>query len=343
MQSGWRVELRGFLAAPLLLLSVKPAFAAPDKGDTAFVLVSVVLVDGTIGLRVRIDAELESLDIIVSRGTRLQLLSLRLQDVGNAGKAKQPVELTVFLGTKSCSPPFAFQVERRIVMIRIMKRIAVASAAVALAAAPALAQSSGGAGGGSAGGGAGSSAGAGGTAGSGSLGTSRGAASGSSATTSPAARTSPGSTPGVKPTQAPVPSAGNSPLNTQNRGTTATETTPSNGAPGSEQPNSTSRGSAGMDPNAASSSAQSTGQSQQTGGGTAATDSIDPSGASGGTTSGSGGGSRGVTGDSSGTSGAGNDRAAFGASMDQCMSVWDKETHMTKEEWRRTCERTTTR
>lgn len=63
----------------------------------------------------------------------------------------------------------------------------------------------------------------------------------------------------------------------------------------------------------------------------------DPTGIGGGTTS--GGGRRtagaGVTGDSS--------RAAYGANMQDCMSVWDASTHMTKEQWRSACARTTTR
>jgi hypothetical protein len=35
-----------------------------------------------------------------------------------------------------------------------------------------------------------------------------------------------------------------------------------------------------------------------------------------------------------------NRQGAAGATLDECMKVWDATTHMTKEEWRRTCERT---
>lgn len=70
----------------------------------------------------------------------------------------------------------------------------------------------------------------------------------------------------------------------------------------------------------------------------------DPTGGvTGGTVSG-GGRASGATGSSTGEGGAADpSRAAYGANMQDCMSVWDPTTHMTKQEWRATCERTTTR
>lgn len=39
----------------------------------------------------------------------------------------------------------------------------------------------------------------------------------------------------------------------------------------------------------------------------------------------------------------GNSGGAYGATMSDCMSVWDASTHMSKEQWRTACARTTTR
>jgi hypothetical protein len=70
----------------------------------------------------------------------------------------------------------------------------------------------------------------------------------------------------------------------------------------------------------------------------------DPTGVTGGTASGGGTRNGGAaTGGSTGSSGTGSDRAAYGATMNDCMSVWDPTTHMSKQQWREACERTTTR
>ena len=37
------------------------------------------------------------------------------------------------------------------------------------------------------------------------------------------------------------------------------------------------------------------------------------------------------------------DTGAYGKNVEECMTAWDASTHMTKEAWRQTCERTTTR
>jgi hypothetical protein len=37
------------------------------------------------------------------------------------------------------------------------------------------------------------------------------------------------------------------------------------------------------------------------------------------------------------------DTGAYGKNVDECMSAWDANTHMSKDDWRKTCERTTTR
>lgn len=37
------------------------------------------------------------------------------------------------------------------------------------------------------------------------------------------------------------------------------------------------------------------------------------------------------------------DTGAYGKTVDECMSAWDASMHMSKDDWRKTCERTTTR
>lgn len=83
--------------------------------------------------------------------------------------------------------------------------------------------------------------------------------------------------------------------------------------------------------------------------GTNQADITDPTGITGGTASGGGrpgnansasGGS--ATGGSTGESGN-SSPGAYGATMSQCMSVWDASSHMSKKEWRDACQRTVTR
>lgn len=216
-------------------------------------------------------------------------------------------------------------------MWTVMKFAGATAAALVLAVVPAAAQSSGG--GGSSGGSTGAAG----------AGTSTG-------TGSAAGRGGAGNSTAVSPS----PSLDNSPLNRR-----AVGSPQSNGVPGSVQPGSTTGQASTRDPRDApapgaetipgdTSTSQANPEQQKPGGPNstnAATDTLDPTGASGGTTSG-GGGSTGAGSGASGPGTGGNgppERAAYGANMDQCMSVWSADTHMTQDQWRQACERTTTR
>lgn len=76
--------------------------------------------------------------------------------------------------------------------------------------------------------------------------------------------------------------------------------------------------------------------------GTLAPPLIDPTGVTGGTASGGGRGPR-TASSSTATPTGGNSGGAYGRTIEDCMSVWDPTTHLTKEQWRAACSRTITR
>jgi hypothetical protein len=247
-------------------------------------------------------------------------------------------------------------------MTAFSKRLGVAGLIVAMAAVPALAQSGGGGGGGGSGGGGSSGGASSGGAAGGSAGASRGSAAGGAASTgsSSAGSVSPGrsvnpvtggaGTAGTTSTgQRPVPSLDNSQLRNGSTGAGAGSATGQAAgsratAPGTTGPaGSTTATQPGGNPQnseAFGSPATTGNDALRNNTGTARAPTDDPTG---GVPSGGGRAGGSASGNSTGESGTADaSQGAYGANMEECMSVWDPTTHMTKGQWKAACERTTT-
>lgn len=260
-------------------------------------------------------------------------------------------------------------------MRALSRQFGIAGLALAMATAPAFAQTGGGAGGGSSGG-ASSGAASSGTAsragGASSVGSS------SAGSTSPGRAVNPVTgTAGTAGTTAagtrPVPSLDNSQLQNGSTGAgtgAATGTSAGTAGAGAMTDNGSAAGRTGPAGSATASQPGANPQNSDQFGSPSTTDNdalrdtntnnnatsqpaiTDPTGTTGGTASGGGvrrgqtaatGGSTGSSGSGDGTGLTGENRAAYGATMKDCMSVWDPTTHMTKEQWKSACERTSTR